>query len=245
LLDLGTPIKFYRPYIQMPAPTGIPVLDDCVTSTGATNFNCLAFFQVQHAYTRDGLTLLRNYPTVYLRSLQAAWFTYFLPSGDFPFFDLNRPRIRVIDRFWNVAFFGQFEDASDRKQLRRLADHGARASLVLHTGVFLMIGLPGLWIWGVVYLVRGVGRRTLDRPSAILIGFLLFNIAYLTAVANLLSSFENNRYRFPFDAFYVVLLGVALQSIKRAQLIRRYGTATAASGVVTTTFPLESNRSTT
>jgi hypothetical protein len=240
LLDLGSPIALYRPYIRMPARTGIPVLDECVTSTGATNFNCLAFFQVQHAYTRDGITLLRNYPIVYLRSLQAAWFTYFLPAGDFPFFDLNRPRIRALDRFWNVVFFGQFKDASDRKQLRRLAGQGARASLVLHTGVFLMIGLPALWIWGVVYLARGIRRKTLDHPSALLIGFLLFNIAYLTAVANLLSSFENNRYRFPFDAFYVVLLGVALECLRR-----RYGTATAASGLVATTFPPPSNRSTT
>ena len=53
-------------------------------------------------------------------------------------------------------------------------------------------------------------RKTLDPPAAILIGFLLLNITYVTAIANFLSSFENNRYRFPLDAFYVVLLGVAL-----------------------------------
>ncbi len=52
----------------------------------------------------------------------------------------------------------------------------------------------------------------MDRPRAILIGFLLANIAYVTAIANLLSSFENNRYRFPLDAFYVVMLGIALSS---------------------------------
>ena len=240
LLDIGTPIELYRPYIQPPARTGIPVLDDCVTSTGATNFNCLAFRQIQHIYTRDGLALLRTYPIVYLRSFEAAWFTYFLPTGDFPSFDLNRPRIRAIDRFWNVVFFGQFEDAGDRKNLRRLADRGASISLVFHTGVFLMTGLPLLWIWGIVYLVCGVRRGVLDRASATLLGFLLFNIGYVTAIANLLSSFENNRYRFPIDAFYVVLLGVALE-----QLIRRYGTATASSGVVVTTLPLPSSRSTT
>ena len=240
LLDIGTPIELYRPYIQTPARTGIPVLDDCVTSTGATNFNCLAFRQIQHIYTRDGLALLRTYPVVYLRSFEAAWFTYFLPTGDFPSFDLNRPRIRAIDRFCNVVFFGQFKDASDRKNLRRLADHGARVALVFHTGTFLMIGLPALWIWGVVYLVRGVRRGVLDRASAILLGFLLFNIGYVTAIANLLSSFENNRYRFPIDAFYLALLGLAIE-----KLIRRYGTATACSGVVVTTLPLPSNRSTT
>jgi len=245
LLDLGSPIESYGPFIRMPARTGIPVLDECVTSTGATNFNCLAFLQVQRAYTGDGLALLRNYPVVYFRSLEAAWFSYFLPPSDFPFFDLNRPRIRRIDRVWNVVFFGQFEDAGDRKELRRLASSGKFASLVLHTGVFLMIGLPALWIWGVVYFWRGVRSGTLDRPSGMLLGFLLFNIGYLTAIANFLSSFENNRYRFPFDAFYVVLLGLALEEVNKARLRRSYGTATAASGLVATTFPLESSRSTT
>jgi hypothetical protein len=210
LLDLGSPIEAYRPYIQMPARTGIPVLDDCVSSTNATNFNCLAFLQVQRIYTRDGLALLRNYPVVYLRSVEAAWFSYFLPAGDFPFFDLNRPKIHAIDRLWNIVFFGQFKEASDRKELRRLAANGARASLALYTGVFLMIGLPALWLWSVCYLITGVRRQTLDPPAAILLGFLLLNITYVTALANFLSSFENNRYRFPLDAFYVVLLGIAL-----------------------------------
>jgi len=210
LLDLGSPLEFYRPYVQIPAKTGIPVLDDCVTSTGATNFNCLAFLQVQQIYTRDGLALLKNYPVVYLRSVQAAWFSYFLPAGDFPFFDLNGPKIHTIDRLWNVVFFGQFKEATDRKELRRLASEGARTSLILYTGIFLMIGLPALYLWSIYYLVTGVRRKTLDRPAAILIGFLLLNITYLTAIANFLSSFENNRYRFPLDAFYVVLLGVAL-----------------------------------
>jgi hypothetical protein len=211
LLDLGSPIDLYAPYIKMPsAHTGIPVLDDCVTSTGATNFNCLAFFQVRRMYTQDGLALLRNYPVVYVRSLEAAWFSYFLPAGDFPFFDLNGPKIHAIDRFWNVVFFGQFHEASDRKELRRLAARGAGASLALYTGVFLMIGLPALWLWSIHYLVTGVRRKTLDPPAAILIGFLLLNITYVTAIANFLSSFENNRYRFPLDVFYVVLTGVAV-----------------------------------
>ena len=78
-------------------------------------------------------------------------------------------------------FFGQFKEASDRKELRRLAAQGARLSLVLYTGVFLMIGLPALWLWSIYYLVSGVRRKTLDPPAAILIGFLFLNIAYVTA----------------------------------------------------------------
>ena len=243
LFDVGSPIESYRPYIAMPARTGIPVLDECVTSTGATNFNCLAFLQVQRAYTRDGLALLRTYPIVYVRTEQGAWFTYFLPAGDFPFFDLNRPRIHALDRIWNTVFFGQFEEAGERKDLRRLADQGAVASLIIRTGVFLMLGLPILWIWGVTYLARGLRAGTLDRSRAILVGFVLFNIAYVTAIANLLSSFENNRYRFPIDAFYVLLLGLVMERLLRR--IQRQGTASACSGVDEITVPLPSSRSTT
>ncbi len=115
-------------------------------------------------------------------------------------------------------FFGQFREASDRKELRRLAASGAGVSLVLYTGVFLMIGLPTLWLWSICHLAAGVRRKTLDPSIAILIGFMLLNITYVTAVANFLSSFENNRYRFPLDAFYVVLLGIALTKVP-AQLV--------------------------
>jgi hypothetical protein len=240
LLDVGTPIEAYRPYIRMPTRTGIAVLDDCVTSTGATNFNCLAFRQVERDYTRDAVALLKTYPVVYLRSEEAAWFTYFLPLGDYPFFDLNRPRIRTLDRTWNVLFFGQIEDAGDRKELRRLNDRSGPFVLLLHTGMFLLIGFPLLWVWGLIHLIRGVRRGTLDRRRAIVLGFILFNIGYVTAIANFLSSFENNRYRFPIDAFFVMLLALALN-----QLRLRYGTATALKGVVDTTLPLASSRSTT
>jgi hypothetical protein len=108
------------------------------------------------------------------------------------------------------VFFGQFKEAKDRKELRRLAAQGDGASLILYTGVFLMIGLPALWLWSIYNLVTGLRAKTLDPPAAILIGFLLLNITYVTAIANFLSSFENNRYRFPLDAFYLILLGVAL-----------------------------------
>jgi hypothetical protein len=42
------------------------------------------------------------------------------------------------------------------------------------------------------------------------LAFMLFTILFTTAVSNLLSSFENNRYRFPLDGFYLLLAGMAL-----------------------------------
>jgi len=215
LIDAGSPIALYRPYVQMPPKTGIPVLDEEVTATGATNFNNTVFFQIQRYYMKDGAWILRNYPVAYLRSLQAAWFSYFLPTGDFPFFDLNRPRIFGIDRFFNLVFFGQFKYASDRKELREIAGQGGKLRLILYTGTFLLIGLPALWLWSIYYLVNGVRRKTIPPPVAVVIGFFLFNITYLTGVSNFLSSFENNRYRFQVDAFFVILLGIAFEHLRR------------------------------
>jgi len=209
-LLVGAPLSAYRPYITMPAKTSIPVLDQELKSTGAVNFNHLGFLEVQKIFMKDGKYVLRHYPIAYLRSVTIAWFAYFLPTGDFPFFDLNMPHIRGIERFFDIVFFGQFKDAWDRKALRKMKAQGAGLSLVLHTGIFLMIGLPLLFIFGAWFLYRGVRTRTLGTPQAMLIGFMLFNIAYCTAIANFLSSNENNRYRFPLDGFFVVLAALAL-----------------------------------
>ena len=220
LIDAGAPIASYRPYVASPRRTGIPVLDQELTPAGATNFNNSIFFAIQRHYEADALQVLKQYPVAYLRSLEAAWFTYFLPAGDFPFFDLNRPKIGGLDRFVNIVFFGQFKDASDRKKLRSLAGQGNKAALIPYTGTFLLIGLPILWLWGIYYVVRGIRRKMLERSVAILIGFLLFNIAYISAVANFLSSFENNRYRFPCDALFVVLLGIAIERSRGLSALR-------------------------
>jgi hypothetical protein len=208
-IDAVIPLSAYRPYITMPAKTHIPVLDEELKSTGAINFNHLGFLEVQKLYMRDGKFILRHYPIAYLRSVAIAWFAYFLPTTDFAFFDINGPRIHGIERFFDVVFFGQFRQIADRKELRQIKS----PAIVLFTGIFLLIGLPVLFTFGVVFLYRGVRRRTLDTPRALLLGYMLFNIAYCTAVANFLSSVENNRYRFPLDGFFVILTALALSRL--------------------------------
>jgi ubiquinone/menaquinone biosynthesis C-methylase UbiE len=215
LIDAGAPISAYASFITPAPKTGIPVLDEQWTSTGVTNFNNIAFLQVDRYYIRDGLAILRHYPRAYLRSIEKAWFSYFLPTGDFPNFDLNRPKIRRIDRFFNVVFFGQWKDASDRKRLGALAESGHSLGLILYTGTFLIIGLPLLWLGGIRYLIVGWRKKTLDGATVGTLVFLLFTIAYLTAVANFLSSFESNRYRFQVDGYFLILFGMALEQGRR------------------------------
>ena len=138
-----------------------------------------------------------------------------MPAGDLRDFDLNRPRINWIERFSDIVFCGQFKYTPDKKILRQLKAAGNGRSLLLYTGIFLIIGLPALLIFGVWFLYRGVRRRTLDTPQVLLLSFLLFNIFYLTMVSNFLGCFENNRYRFPLDGFFLVLAVLALNQVWR------------------------------
>jgi len=216
---IGAPLSAYRPYITMPVKTSIPALDQESKPSGVVNLNHKGFLEVQKIYTKDALFILRHYPIAYIRGIAISWFTYFLPPGDLRDFELNRSHIRGIERFFDIVFCGQFKYTSDKKALRQLKGAGNGRSLVLYTGIFLIIGLPALLIFGVWFMYHGIRRRTLDIPQVLLLGFLLFNIFYLTMVSNFLGCFENNRYRFPLDGFYVVLAALAIDTIRK-RLIR-------------------------
>jgi hypothetical protein len=202
------PFAFYAPHVARPAPTGIAVLDEPAKSTGYVNPNYSAFRQVQQIHLQDAKAVLRHHPEAVAKALATAWFTYFLPASDFPFFEHNRPKIAAFDRAFNLVTAGQWRDSGDRKQLRRLWAEGSPLRLLLHTGLFLMIALPALVAWGCWRVASGLRSGWLSLGRGVTIGFLLFNIVFVTAVSNLASCYENNRYRFSLDTFYLVLAGL-------------------------------------
>jgi hypothetical protein len=216
----GLPVSAFRPYITMPPKTSVPVLDQEFKSSGVVNYNHAGYLEARKLFKKDIRFIMLHYPIAYARSVAVAWFTYFLPPDDFQFFNDNLSHIRGIQRFFDVVFFGQFRQAP-HEAIRQLHAQGAGLSLVLYSGVFLLIGLPALFIFGCRYLYRGVRKRTIDAPQALLLGFLLFNIAYCTMTANFLSSCENNRYRFPVDGFFVVLAALALDQMWRKIIYHR------------------------
>jgi hypothetical protein len=201
----------FRDVITMPAPTGIPVLDQTHDSTGRLNYNNLAYLKLHPIYIHDAEQIILHYPRAYLRSVVRAWFAYFLPTGDFPFFHQNGPKIEAFDRAFNVTFFGQWRQASNRKDLRKIEASGGTLLLPLYTGTYLLIGLPLLFVWGIRKVWRAARSHEWRNPRIILLGYILFQIAFMTAIVNLLSCFENNRYRLPIDPFFVALLGMAIE----------------------------------
>lgn len=211
------PLATYAGLVPVPPPTGIPVLDQWTDSTGRPNFNQKAYIQIFQGYCTDAKSILIHYPKAYLRSVAIAWFTYFLPSGDFPFFDLNRPKIRGWDRLWNIAIFGQWKETETRKELRVIAAESP-GTIVLYTGTFLLVGLPLLFVWGCRMAWKWWNGT--NPAQVALLWFALFHIAFVTLLVNSVSSYECNRYRLCIEGFYVLLLGMAVERMRNWPAIR-------------------------
>lgn len=208
-------LKEYEPYVE-PAPlTGIPVLDEAVTSTGHQNFNQLTYLRVHRAYAGFLVSTLQHRPRAYVQSVMIAWFTYFLPGSDVHTLDQMRRPIETFDRIWSAVFYGQFFRAATRKDLRALKASGQGWKLPFYTGLFFAVAIVVLHSW--------VARRFWNywrRPAGdewplaqvVTLAFIWSTMLFITAVSNFLSSFECNRYRFPLDGFYVVLIGMVLMA---------------------------------
>jgi hypothetical protein len=176
---------------------------------GHPNFNNLAYLKLHEMYLSNSKAIWRHYPIAYVRSMMIAWFAYFLPASDLHSFDVRRQKIRMFDRVFNVLCFGQFHQADSRRDLRAIKASGNALSLVLYTGTFLIVLLPLLVVWALALLLLPHLRSGLTNAQAVTLAFILFTILFTTAVSNLLSSFENNRYRFPLDGYYLLLVGMA------------------------------------
>jgi hypothetical protein len=217
-VEAGGPAPTYLPYIEPIVPTGIPVLDEFVKSNGQPNTNSMPFLKAAPLYRTASKQVMQAYPRAYIRSVLIAWFCYFRPSTDFfQYDDLRRPIYR-FDRLVNMVIFGQLREAPGQ-ELRALKESGHTVSLVLYTGIFLMILFPVLLVWSGVLIWRGCHGKSLTRPQLGMLLFITGNIVLIMMTTNLLSSFENNRYRFPTDCLYLILLGTLLAAA-RSKLIR-------------------------
>ena len=107
---------------------------------------------------------------------------YFLPTSDMHSFDDARLRIHTFERFYNVVFFGQFRQASSRKDLRTLRASGGALALPLYTETFLIVVLPALVLWALAQLALSRFRIRWKREERAVLAFMLFTILFATAV---------------------------------------------------------------
>ncbi len=213
-IDPFSKLSEYDPYIHRPPLTGIPVLDQDATSTGHANFNNLAYLQVHDQYLKGSIAIWRHYPIAYVRSVLIAWFSYFRPATDLHYFDRASRPIKRWERLFDTVVFGQVRQPEDRPDFLDLKEEGHNFSRVLYTGMFLIVMIPAAVIWGVAQLLVPRWRLRWTRAQLVVLGFMLFTIVYLALVSTLLSSFEENRYRFPLDGYFAALVGGMLVQVR-------------------------------
>jgi hypothetical protein len=189
-------------------------LDDAVTSTGHSNFNALAYLKVHDIYAADAKKVLLHRPVALLRSLESGWFCYFRPASDLPYyFETEEQPIGPWERWFGAVFNGQLRRTDRHEVIRAEFFSGHFFAALSYTGLWLLVLLPVVTVWGLLQF-RSDRRKRWTREQLVLTGYVIFTIVVLTITFNTLSFQENNRYRFPLEPFFLLLLGMMLSSFR-------------------------------
>jgi hypothetical protein len=208
-------------------PTGIPVLDAVRKSTGQYNYNNRQIIAINRFYTRDAITVAREFPFSYALGIAVANRLFFSPSSMNEYFsDANRAAVAAIEPWFNRLLYGA--RAEPRYLVQPHFGLDREPSLEVNTGYGLILA----WLLVLPYTYLKARREFLDRGSdgrarAIVAGFMLLNILYVYATATLLELGENYRYKFLIEPLFTVLLVAAVTDLLRRAKpwLRRSGAA--------------------
>jgi len=202
--------------------TGVPVLDRLYRSTGKLNYNHLGFTSIAKRYQKDGFYVLTHFPLHYLKALKRGYYIYFFPAPTditFP----NRQYIHKIEKIYNFMFYGISQEYDLYSRNLNFSDdlfnikwdwfNGSLFILLILYHIFLIL-------YGMGITVRGIRDDKGGSSEILVISYLWINIIYVTVASNALATWATNRYRFPSEPFYLILLGVVLTQALRCLKIR-------------------------
>ena len=202
------------PFADRPWTAEAPVLTRILKVDGGSNPNHALMPQLMKVYRRDALTLIREFPLTYLRSVGRAWLISMAPPTEHPAFQDKRRRIERWDRLYSAAVYGALnrfwgpEHSHDSRWrttgelLRRVSWHYVLAGLVL-----------------IPWSLRRWFQNPRD-PDSVTLLFALFCIGWVMGVGNLLDYGENNRFRMLVEPLIWVVLVTALSQGMRAVAAR-------------------------
>jgi hypothetical protein len=187
-IDSFGPLDAYRGLVDLPAPTGVPLLDRARKSNRRPNFNNLAYVSISRRYLEDVLDLVRKRPRVYWRGLKGAVHQYFLSVTDDPRLRPLLVPLGAYPRQWDRWVYGRFED----------------------TCLFVVAAIPLLLLHALAAIRGELRRPAPDHARVALLAYLAFNVAYVTVASNAVELGENNRFRFTLEPLLAVLLGFSV-----------------------------------
>lgn len=189
------------------AETDIPTFGNAATdsmykSTGENNYNHSAYIILSREYFSDAMSVLRERPAVFVKSMVHAYGHYFAPSSCYPLVEDNVMKLGVYAWIYEFVFQGS-PIMLTRLELALAEDSGDYISTILSLNLLMLVLLPvALVYWGIQVLKR--------KKDWILIVPVLLIVIFATVAGNAVEVGENNRFRFMLDPLIIVLVVAAL-----------------------------------
>ncbi len=178
----------------------IPCLREEWKSTGAPNYNHLAYIGISRQYLRDSLALVRIRPVTLVSGLANSWLAYFESATHYPFLAGNRGKIEALDELWNRLFYGKL--STTLVLVYPPANHELFIGLLIGFPLLLVIGLRQLF------------RNRTDAPRCVVLIYICAIIIYTAFIGNIFEAGENQRFRFMTDPLYLLLAGLCLEKLR-------------------------------
>ena len=170
----------------------IPLLSKTSKDDGYKNLHNVAYIRIADQYLVDVVRVVQHEPFEYLRGLASAWYCYLRGTDESEFLPGRNLCEPLIDAY-DYVLYGKspwpIHYATDRKGTYNLY-------------VFLLIGLPALFVYGVMLAKKG----GLSPNQKKLVVVMLINIAFVALTINFFELAENQRARFYTDSFSLILL---------------------------------------
>lgn len=219
-----SPVSLYLPYLPPVHETGIPALDNQFKSTGAINYNHIAYLEASKVYLKDSCTVIRYFPITYLVSVVGAFRVFMIPSNEYHKLRVNRDHIELLESIYNPLFYGQLP--SVRGQPLGVFPKESLGKAIWHrieqVGFFIVLMYFVAILYGLKLIYKMARQRPLDLPFVLTVSFVWLNIVYVSLVVNFIANTgENNRFRFMIDPLIVIIVGLFLQD-KLPAFFRRW-----------------------
>ena len=211
------PADTYFPYIGEPEKTGVAALDQVTKSTGYPNMNHIALIKASEEYGEGVRRLFPAEPGLYFRSVWRATLLYFKPAGEYLFTAHNTQKIRVEVALFNALLYGRFGKHPF------LTPSG---EVVIPPPGERLTGLPWIGFWIPLVFIGALGFAVLrawkllrvrqhPRPQDAVSFFLVFIMLWVTVFGIACDVGENFRFRYAWEPFYFVFVGMFFSWVLR------------------------------
>jgi hypothetical protein len=202
--------KYPDSYRQARGFDHVPALKEPRRSTGATNFNHVAYIDISDAYLRDTLVMLRKHPKALLITHMASWYYFFQPLTCFWLVTENTEHLGWYARVWDMLFYGHIP-----LDVQIGGKHGIDIYPLLTAGILAAVGYAVVAVWP---RRRGTSRLPPASRGALL--FILLVTVHVAVAGNVLEVEENFRFSFYLAPLLLTCFGLFLQQVVVRRLAR-------------------------